>query len=380
MKSTIALAWVSGVVSCAIASSAPAQQIPNAVPRATPNSTKSWERPTLRVSLPTSATQLEFSADGETLLTDGATKQSAELWSLKTGQRISTFPAKAGFAFCDIALSPDGQFAAGLLESRAAPKVQAKRQIELNVWDLKTGKSQWTRPIQDHPLQTPPVPGQMQPPDIAVCQVEFSPNSRVLATSISSRSNKLQSGVRIWNVPQGTLQQVTGSPVTYIDRLAFSPDSAVVGFTTLANSNSQLHLWNLKTRKLQAKLQARYEGNLLSIVDIVFSPNQPDVIAFANDGIFSYLHHWQTKTGKFQRLSRLSIDRTANLLALSPDGQTYVYGSDVIGYYISNFQTHQSWEFPPALKYKSGPTRVVFSRDGQQMAIVIDNQTIQVIR
>jgi WD40 repeat protein len=153
----------------------------------------------------------------------------------------------------------------------------------------------------------------------------------------------------------------------------------VVGYTTLVNGNSQLHLWNLNARKLQANLQAVHEGNLLSIADIVFSPNQQDVMAFTYDGgIFSYLHRWQIKTGKLQRSSPLSIDRTASLLALSPDGQTYVYGSDVIGYYIGNFQT-KSWEFPQGLSPTSGLTRVVFSRDGQQMAIMSNDQTINVI-
>ncbi len=371
MKSTIAVAWVSGVVSCAIASSAIAQQIPNGAIRATPNSTKSWERPTLRVSLPTTATKFKFSGDGETLLTNGATEQSAELWSLTTGKRISAFPAKAGFAFCDVALSPDGQFAAGLMYSREASTVRTKRKIELNVWNLKTGQSRWTSPIQDHTIQTPETP---------VCQVEFSPNSRVLATSISSRSNKLQSGVRIWNAPQGTLQQVTGSAVTHIEGLAFSRDSAVVGFTTLVNGNSQLHLWNLNARKLQAKLQAVHEGNFLSIADIVFSPNQQDVMAFTYDGgIFSYIHRWQIKTGTLQSSSVLPLDRTDGLLALSLDGQTYVYGGDVTGYHIGNFQTDRSWEFPQGLSPTSGLTRVVFSPDGQQMAIMSNDQTINVI-
>jgi len=186
------------VIQLAIASGAITEQISSGAISAKPNSartapsqpapTKSWERPTLRIPLPTTATKLKFSGDGERLFTNGATEQSAELWSLTTGNRISAFPAKSGFALCDVALSPDGQFAAALMYSREAPTLPTKRKVELKVWNLKTGQSRWTTPIQDHAIQTTETP---------VCQVKFSPNSRVLATSISSPSNKFQSGVRI---------------------------------------------------------------------------------------------------------------------------------------------------------------------------------------
>ncbi|HEY9691432.1 MAG TPA: WD40 repeat domain-containing protein [Oculatellaceae cyanobacterium] len=376
---------LSVLISCAFAPQTLAQQIPSSAISAKPNSskttqkktapTKSWSNPKLRISLPTSATKFKFSKDGKTLFTNGANERSAELWDLTSGKRISAWSATPSFTFCDVALSPDGQFAAGLMYSGNAP-TSTKRNIELLVWNLKTGQSRWARPIQNHPIQSTDTP---------LCQVEFSPNSRLLATSISGMSNKLQSGVRIWNVLQGTLQQVT--PMAVVagiypngNRFAFSPDSSVLGVVTLVNGNSQLHLWNLSARKLQAKLQSVHEGNLLSISDIVFSPNQQDVIVFSSDGgIFSYIHRWQIKTGKLQRSLRLTIDRTASLLALSPDSQTYVYGSDVIGYYIGNFQTNRSFPFPQALSPTFSSTRVVFSPDGQQMAIENNDQTIKVI-
>jgi hypothetical protein len=79
-------------------------------------------------------------------------------------------------------------------------------------------------------------------------------------------------------------------------------------------------------------------------------------------------------------LSLLPLDRTDGLLALSPDGQTYVYGGQVTGYHIGNFQTNQRWGLPQDIEYDYGSTRVVFSPDGQQIAMAIDGQTIQVIR
>jgi hypothetical protein len=258
---------LSVVMSCAIAPQALAQQIPKSAISAKPNQaktaqkkpapTKSWSRQTLRVSLPTTADKIKFSRDGKTLFTftNGANKQSAELWSLTTGKRLSDWKAKPGFTFCDVDLSPDGQFAAGVMYSGDAA-TSTKRNIELLVWNLKTGQSRWTSPIQDHTIQTTDTPS---------CQVEFSPNSRLLATRITGPSEKLQSGVHIWNVLQGTLQQVAPRGITlYSKAFAFSPDSSVLGFVTLVNNISQLHLWNLNTRKLQAKLQpklpARYCG------------------------------------------------------------------------------------------------------------------------
>jgi WD40 repeat protein len=378
MKSIVTVVLLSGVA-CATSLKAIAQQIPrsamNAHPKISnialsePAVAKSWERPTLRISLPTNATKFKFSADGETLLTNGANEQSAELWSLKIGKPIYAFPAKSGFIVCDVALSADGQLAAALMYSRSAPTLPTKRQVELKVWNLKIKQAQWTSPIQTHAIQTNETP---------ICQVEFSPNSRFLATSISSRSRKPQVGVRIWNASQGTLQQVTRSAVTDISRLAFSPDSSVLGFVT---GNSQLHLWSLSTRKLQAKLQAVDNNYVMSIVDVVFDPNRQEAIAFTSDGgIFSRLYRWQIKTGKLQSSSEIPIDRTDRLLALSPDAQTYVYGGDVTGYHIGNFQTRNSWEFPQNLSPTSGLTNVVFSPDAQQMAIALGNQTINILR
>ncbi|WP_144405600.1 WD40 repeat domain-containing protein [Aliterella atlantica] len=378
MKSIVTVVLLSGVT-CAASLKAIAQQIPSraintqskvsSIALSASALAKSWERPTLRISLPTNATKFKFSADGETLLTNGANEQSAELWSLTTGKQIYAFPAKSGFALCDVALSADGYLAAALMYSLSAPTLPTKRQVELKVWNLKTKQAQWTSPIQTHAIQTNETPA---------CQIEFSPNSRFLATSISSRSRNPQVGVRIWNARQGTLQQITRSAVTYINRLAFSPDSSVLGFVT---GNSQLHLWNLSARKLQAKLQALDGKYVMLILDAIFSPNQQEAIAFTSDGgIFSRLYRWQIKTGKLQSSSELPIDRTDSLLSLSPDAQTYVYGGDVTGYHIGNFQTRNSWDFPQNLSPTSGLTTVVFSPDAQQMAIAQGNQTINILR
>lgn len=110
MTSTITVTLLSGFVSCAIASGAITEQISSDAISTKLNSartapsqpapTKSWERSTLRIPLPTTATNLKFSEDGERLFTSGATEQSAELWSVTTGNRISAFPAKSGFALC----------------------------------------------------------------------------------------------------------------------------------------------------------------------------------------------------------------------------------------------------------------------------------------
>lgn len=332
---------------------------------------KSWEQPSLRVKLPTSATHLKFSPDGENLLMTDTTRQSAELWNLTTGKRQSSFPAKAGFAFCDLALSADGQFAAALLYSRETPTVPMKRKIELKVWNLKTGQSQWASPIQDHAIQTNQAPE---------CQVEFSPNGQILAASVSRFTNQPQTGVRLWNPSQGRLLSVTSSTVTSISQLAFSPDSSVLGFSTRVNDQAQIHLWDLRDRKLQATLKPVEGGYSQGISAFLFSPNQQDVIAYTYDGgIFSRLYRWQVKTGKLKGSSVLPPDRTDRLLGLSPDGETYVYGGDVTGIHIGNLRTGQSFDFPQELRPAFSTTTVVFSPDGQQMAIG-DDRTIAILR
>lgn len=370
MKLILLSALISGLISSTIASAAiPAELRPALNAQSTPkdSAVKSWDRPALRLTLSTSATQLKFSGDGELLITR-ATEQTAELWNLTTGKRQSTFPAKPGFAFCDVALSADGQFAAALLHSREASSVPTKRKIELKVWNVKTGQTQWTSPIQEHVIQMN---------QTTRCEVEFSPNSQILATSISSFSGQLQPGVRLWSVPQGKLQSVTSSRVTSVGNLAFSRDSSILGFSTLVDNQAQVHLWNLNDRKLQATLKA-VEGNYpLGIFAVLFTPNQQDVIAYTNDGgIFSRLYRWQVQTGKLKDASVLAPDRTDRFLGISPDGETYVYGGDVTGYHIGNLRTNSSVEFPQGLRPTNATRKVVFSPDGQQMAISNDQAIV----
>jgi WD40 repeat protein/tetratricopeptide (TPR) repeat protein len=347
------------------ASSAVAQQ-----PTPKDLSVNSWNRPALRLTLPTAATQLEFSQDGNHLLTTTLPGQPAELWNLTTNKKEVTVPAKAGFAYCNVALSADGQYAAALLHSIDAPSAtRTKRKIEVKVWNLKTGQTQWTSPIQDHVI----LAGQT-----TVCEIEFSPNSQILATSISSPSYQLQPGVRLWSVPQGKLLSVTNSKTSAIDNLAFTRDSSMLGFSTRVDNQAQAHLWNLNDRKLQVTLKA--EGNPPpGIVDVFFSPNQQDVLAYTDDGIFDRLYRWQVQTGKLKNISPLAPDRTDRLLGLSPDGETYVYGGDVTGYHIGNLRSNLSLDFPQPLSPSSATRKVVFSPDGQQMAIS-NEQNITILR
>lgn len=347
------LNWLSGTIALpAIAQQSLAQV----------NSLKqSWDSPTLRVTLPTMTSQLEFSHDGESLLVAGATDQSADLWNLKTGTKLSTFPAPAGFAICDLTLSADGQFAAALLYSQVTQIATTKRQIKLQVWNLKTGKVQWASPIQDHIIQSEQFP---------LCQAQFSPDSQRLATSVSTVSDQSQVGVRLWDVPTGKLQAVTSSVVTAILQLSFSPDGSLLGFTTRIHQQSQLHLWNLRDRRLQANLKAVQDGYVLILLDFLFSPTQPTAIVYTTDGgIFYRLYRWRTQTGHLESSSELPLDRTDGLLAVSPDGETYVYGGEVTGYHIGNLRTAQEWRFPQELEPTQFPTKVVFSPDGQQMAV-----------
>ena len=211
------------------------------------------------------------------------------------------------------------------------------------------------------------------------CEIEFSPNSQILATSISGLTFQSQPGVRLWSVPQGKLQSVTSSRVAAVGNLAFSRDSSMLGFSTLVDNQSQIHLWNLSNRKIQAILKVGKGKYPLGILAAQFTPDQQDIIAYTHDGLFSKLYRWQVKTSNFKGISDLGTDRTDRFLGLSPDSETYVYGGDVTGFHIGNLRTNRSLDFPQGLKPDSSVSKVVFSPDGQQMAIV-NAQTIMVLR
>jgi tetratricopeptide (TPR) repeat protein len=374
MKLIVIQALLAGLMNGALASAAIAAELrPVLKAQQAPTPTlpaKAWERPTLRLTLPTTATQVKFSQDGEHLLTTDATRQTAALWNLTTGQKQAIVTAKAGFAFCDVALSADGQFAAALLYAREASSVLTKRKIELNVWNPKTGQARWTSPIKDHVIQAN---------QTTACQVEFSPNSQSLATSVSGLTFQSQPGVRLWSVVPGKLQAVTSSSVAAIGNLTFSRDSSTLGFSTLVDNQAQVHLWHLNGRRIQAILKAGEGKSPLGILAVQFTADQQDIIAYTNDGIFSKLYRWQAKTGKPKGISELGPDRTDRFLGLSPDSETYVYGGDVTGFHIGNLRSNGSLAFPQGLQPDSSVSKVVFSPDGQQMAIV-KAQTIMILQ
>jgi tetratricopeptide (TPR) repeat protein len=374
MKLIVIQALLAGLMNGALASAAIAAELrPVLKAQQAPTPTlpaKAWERPTLRLTLPTTATQVKFSQDGEHLLTTDATRQTAALWNLTTGQKQAIVTAKAGFAFCDVALSADGQFAAALLYAREASSVLTKRKIELNVWNPKTGQARWTSPIQDHVIQGN---------QTTACQVEFSPNSQSLATSVSGLTFQSQPGVRLWSVVPGKLQAVTSSSVAAIGNLTFSRDSSTLGFSTLVDNQAQVHLWHVDGRRIQAILKAGEGKSPLGILAVQFTADQQDIIAYTNDGIFSKLYRWQAKTGKPKGISELGPDRTDRFLGLSPDSETYVYGGDVTGFHIGNLRSNGSLAFPQGLQPDSSVSKVVFSPDGQQMAIV-KAQTIMILQ
>jgi WD40 repeat protein len=116
-------------------------------------------------------------------------------------------------------------------------------------------------------------------------------------------------------------------------------------------------------------------------------PTTATRLKFSADGKLSFeggpyggVHRWDIKTGKLQRSSDLSIDHSDILAVLSPDGQTYVYGGDVTGYRIGNFQSNKSWKLPQNPSSRDSLSGVVFSPDGQQIAIISGKKTIDIIR
>jgi WD40 repeat protein len=157
-----------------------------------------------------------FTPDGRELLVAG--EAAGRLFDVQTGERISLGPPQSGIGLIAVSLSPDGRrIATGGLDGVA------------RVWDARSGE-----PI------TPPLFHVAGPKYANMSQrvnhVEFSPDSRLLATSSSDTTT------RIWDAATGA---PVAPPIAGADEFAsFSPDGRWIA---TAGTSGVARVWDART-------------------------------------------------------------------------------------------------------------------------------------
>ncbi len=328
----------------------------------------SWENSKLVHTLPTVANYAKFSSNGLLLVANGERGKAIQLWDVTKGELLSSIKGDDTTYFGDVAISPDGQFFASIIYS------QIDKSIGVGLWNSKTGEAIWKKPIVTNSAEFPSQ-GDFEQIFIVyhVSSLEFSPNGQFIASTALNYSASTNPQIQLWDVATGEKRFVFRSNIKSLRKLRFSPDSQVLaslGFNEYIREKTHnwqglIQLWNPNTGQLLHTL----EDNLIPI-SMVFSPDGQRLTSLSKEVMMydAHLRTWDVKTGGTLRTVPVRVDRTDNLLSLSPDAKTYLTSGQVAGPRIINAQIRQEWRFPGADYVYSAGT-ALFSPDGQMLAI-----------
>ncbi|CAD8156201.1 unnamed protein product [Paramecium octaurelia] len=156
----------------------------------------------------------------------------------------------------------------------------------------------------------------------SVNQVCFSLDGKSLA---SCSDDNL---IRLWDVKTGKIKsriKVKGQ----VKSVCFSHNESTLAFS----SGKVVYLWNLKTRKQQAKLN----GHFQEVSSICFSSNGAKLVSGGGD---KFICVWDVKTGQ-QKAKLYGHSNAVQSICYSPDGTTLASGSKDTSIRLRDVKTGQ---------------------------------------
>jgi len=351
----LAIATLAGT-SVAQSAYSKAQSLTSSVTQAEP----SWENPKLVHTLPTAASHAKFSSNGLLLVCDGEQGKAIQLWDVTKGELLSFIKADDTTYFGDVAISPDGQFVASIVYS------QLDKSIGVGLWNSKTGEAIWKKPIVTNSAEFPPKRN-----FDSVSSLEFSPNGQFIASSVQKYFGSANPQIQLWDAATGEKRFVFRSNIKSLRGLSFSSDSQVLA--SLGSNQSiragtyhwqgLIQLWNPNTGQLLHTLK-----DDLMPYSMVFSPDSQTLTSLSREVYEAHLRTWDVKTGETRSTVPAAVDRTDNLLSLSPDAKTYLITGEVAGSRIWNNQTGKASGLR-GFDVSTGASTALFSPNGQMLAV-----------
>jgi WD40 repeat protein len=318
----------------------------------------SWENPKLVHTLPTAASHAKFNSNGLLLLCNGERGKAIQLWDVTKGELLSSIKADDATYFGDVAISPDGQFVASIIYS------QIDKSIGVGLWNSQTGEAIWKKPIVTNSAEFPSQRDfEEYFPFSPVSSLEFSPNGQFLASSAQKNSGSTNPQIQLLDVATGEKRFVFRSNIETLRHLSFSPDSQVLASQGAYNYKGIIQLWNPNTGQLLHTLK-----DDLMPYSMVFSRDGQTLTSLSREMYEAHLRTWDVKTGGTLRTVPAAVDRTDNLLVLSPDAKTYLITGEVAGSRIWNNQINKGWPLR-GFDVSTGASTALFSPNGQMLAV-----------
>ena len=279
--------------------------------RASETRIRLWEiatqREVLLTNLYDSASVLQFSSDGKTLVSLSNLGDTITWSDVETGE-VTMKHLRSGTL---------NAFGPGVLDAGVYAIAHDKVAIgrtdgKIQVWDVATHKKLFTlRGHMDLSLQSPdksvrrPPPfGQVEKDEKNQVLVKVEKNgvvfrrtlkdekNQVLVLAFSADGTRLASGstdktVRLWDINDHdkwiTLQKHTD----WINVLAFSPDGKMLAS---GGTDKTVQLWDTNT----GELLATFTGHISGITALAFSPDSTTLVSGSADGIIRF---WDTENG-----------------------------------------------------------------------------------